>query len=115
MLDFFNLSGGADGDLNAEARAETTLDRLVADHASLADKIRSAKSWSEVVDHARADRTRPGASDLRLARLLGDAALEARARAVLDDRMAHLALELTVVFDPGDEVIKADLALLDAR
>ncbi|HET7502556.1 MAG TPA: hypothetical protein VFK02_16160 [Kofleriaceae bacterium] len=63
----------------------------------------------------RADRTRRGPSDLRLARLLGDAALEARARAVLDDRLTHLGLEFAVLVDPGDEVVKADLALLDAR
>jgi hypothetical protein len=96
-------------------RPVNALASLVADHAPLADKIRGAKSWSEVVEHTRADRTRPGTSDLRLARLLGDAALEARARAVLDDRMAHLGLEFAVLLDPGDEVSKADLALLDAH
>jgi hypothetical protein len=96
-------------------RPVTALASLVADHAPLADKIRGAKSWSEVAEHARADHTRPGPSDLRLARLLGDAALEARARAVLDDRMAHLGLEFAVLLDPSDEVSKADLALLDAH
>lgn len=98
-----------------ERRPVTALARLVADHAALADKIRGAKSWSEVAEQARADRSRPAPSDLRLARLLGDAAVEARARAVLGDRMIHLALELAVLVDPGDEVSKADLALLDAR
>src|SRR5262249_13934054 len=93
----------------------SALDRLIADHAALADKIRSAKSWPEVADQARADRSRPGTSDLRLARLLGDSALEARARALPDARTTQLALELTLVFDPGGEVNKADLALLDAR
>jgi hypothetical protein len=96
-------------------RPVTALARLVADHAPLADQIRGAKSWPEVVEHARADQTKPGMSDLRLARLLGDAALETRARAMLDDRMTHLDLELAVLFDPGDEVARADLALLDAR
>jgi hypothetical protein len=96
-------------------RPVSALARLVADHAPLADKIRGAKSWSEVAEHARADRTRPGPSDLRLARLLGDTALEARTRAVFDDRMTHLGLEFAAVLDPGDELTKADLALLDAR
>jgi hypothetical protein len=96
-------------------RPVSALARLVADHAPLADKIRGAKSWSEVAEHARADRTRPGPSDLRLARLLGDTALESRARAVFDDRMTHLGFEFAAVLDPGDELTKADLALLDAR
>jgi hypothetical protein len=96
-------------------RPVSALVRLAADHASLADKIRSARSWPEVVDHASADQTRPGPSDLRLARLLGDAALEAKARAVLDDRMTHLGVEFAVAIDPGDEIARADLALLDAH
>jgi hypothetical protein len=95
--------------------AAPALDRLVADHAPLADKIRASKSWAAVADHVRADRTRPGLSDLRLARLLGDAALEAKARAALDDRMTHLGLELALILDPSDEVTRADLAMLDAR
>jgi hypothetical protein len=98
-----------------ERRPVTALARLVADHAPLADKIRGAKSWAEVAEQARADHSRPAPSDLRLAHLLGDAAVEARARAVLDDRMTHLALELAVLMDPGDEASRADLALLDAR
>jgi len=91
------------------------LAHLASRHAALADQIRGAKSWPEVADHARADTTRPGVGDLRLARLLGDAALETRTRAVLDDRMVHLGLELAVLFDPADEVTRSDLALLDAR
>jgi hypothetical protein len=96
-------------------RPVSALAHLVADHAPLADKIRGAKLWSEVAEHARADRTRPGPTDLRLARLLGDAAVEARARAVFDDRMTHLAYEFAALSDPGDEETKADLALLDAH
>jgi hypothetical protein len=96
-------------------RPVSALARMVADHAPLADKIRGAKAWSEVAAQVRADRSRPGPSDLRLARLLGDAAAEARARAVLDDRMTHLAYELGALSDPGDEETKADLALLDAH
>jgi hypothetical protein len=96
-------------------RAVAALAHLAADHAPLADKIRGAKLWSEVAVQARADRSRPGPSDLRLARLLGDAAVEARARSVLDDRMAHLGLELAILVDPGDEDSKSDLALLDAH
>lgn len=96
-------------------RPVTALASLVADHAPLADKIRGAKSWSEVAEHARADHTRPGPSDLRLARLIGDAALEARARAVRDDRMAHLGLEFETLLDPSDELAKADLDLVDAH
>lgn len=42
-------------------------------------------------------------------------ALEAKARAVLDDRMVHLAIEFSVLLDPGDAISRADLAYLDAR
>ena len=63
----------------------------------------------------RADRSRPGLDDLRLARLLGDAELEARAKAVLDDKLERASLELERVLDPGDPEPAAGLAYLDKR
>jgi hypothetical protein len=95
--------------------AVSALDYLAGKRAALADQIRGAKSWAAVVEHAHADGTRPTMVALHLARLLGDAALETRARAVRDDRMAHLSLEIGALFDPADEVARSDLALLDAR
>jgi tetratricopeptide (TPR) repeat protein len=91
------------------------LHHLAAGHAPLADKIRASRPWIQVAGYARADASRRSPGDLRLARLLGDADLEARARPVLDDKLMHLALELEVVCDPTSEVAKAELAYLDAR
>jgi len=95
--------------------AESTLDKLVAEHAPLAAKIRGAKQWADVATYARADTRRPDVGDLCLARLLGDPALEARAKAVLDNRLEHLALELALVLDPTNQIAKEDLAYLDKR
>jgi hypothetical protein len=98
-----------------ERSAEAALDKLVAEHAPLAAKIRAAKQWADVATYARANTRRPDVDDLRIARLLGDPALEARARAVLDDKLAHLALELAVVLDPTSPTEKEDLVYLDRR
>lgn len=95
--------------------AAPALAQLVADRAALADKIRASAQWAEVPRYARADRWQPQLAELRLARLLGDAELEARARQVFDDQLLRLSLEFGRVLDPGDEVIKDDLAVLDAR
>lgn len=91
------------------------LDQLATDHAPLAAAIRGAAQWAEIVGHAKADTRRPDVDTLRLARLIGDPALEARARAVLDDKLAHLTLELSTLVDPADAETKADLAYLDRR
>jgi hypothetical protein len=52
---------------------------------------------------------------LRLARLLGDPAVQAKARAVLDDRTNRVGLERGALFDPTSDSARADLAVLDAR
>lgn len=117
LIDEAGLAGDAKRwiALRRTRSAVAALDKLAVDRDPLADRIRASKSWTEVAGYARADRSRPGPGDLRLARLLGDAALETRARAVLDDKLAHLQYELGVILDPSDEVTKADLAYLDAR
>jgi hypothetical protein len=56
-----------------------------------------------------------GVDDLRIARLLGDSGLEARAKAVLDDKLQRLAYEISLVIDPTNESAKGDLAVLDQR
>ncbi|HEX4417069.1 MAG TPA: hypothetical protein VH165_04175 [Kofleriaceae bacterium] len=91
------------------------LDQLAADHAPLAAAIQGAAQWLEIVSHAKANARRPDVDTLRLARLIGDPALEARARAVLDDKLAHLSLELSTLIDPSNVEDKVDLAYLDRR
>jgi hypothetical protein len=95
--------------------AAGALDRLAADHAALADRIRASPLWAEVAGHARADRSRPSPDEVRLAHLLGDAELEARARAAFDDHLIRVGLELGALLDPGDEVARDDLAYLNAK
>jgi hypothetical protein len=94
---------------------ETALAKLVAEKSPLADKVRASKQWAEVRTTAQADTGVPHIDDLRIARLLGDAALETRAKAVLDDKVTRLSLELSAVLDPTNPTTKADLAVLDAR
>lgn len=95
--------------------ADAALAKLAADKAPLADKVRASKAWAEVRATAQADTGRPNIDDLRIARLLGDPALETRAKAVLEDRVTRLSLELAGVLDPTNPTVKADLAVLDAR
>jgi hypothetical protein len=95
--------------------AETALAKLVAEKSPLADKVRASKQWAEVRTTAQADAGRANVDDLRIARLLGDAALETRAKAVLEDKVTRLSLELSAVLDPTNPTTKADLAVLDAR
>jgi hypothetical protein len=94
---------------------ESALDKLVAEHAPLATKIRAAKQWADVATYARAKTRRLELHDLRIARLLGDSALEARARAALDDAWVRLGLELGSMLDPANLVVKEDLAYLERR
>ncbi len=101
--------------LRRERSAAAALAKLAAEGSPIAAAIRASKPWGEVAGHLRADRSRPGVDDLRLARLVGDAALEARANAVLGDKLARAGLELAVLLDPGDPTTKEDLAYLDAR
>jgi len=95
-------------------RAAAALDQLVADGNPLGTKIRASKQWAEVAAHATVNGF-PGLGHVRLARLLGDAALEARARAAFDDKLVRLGLELALLLDPSDPVAKQDIAYFDRR
>jgi hypothetical protein len=112
---------GLDGDAKTwlaarrERSAEAVLDKLVTEHAPLAAQIRAGRRWAEVATYTKANTRTPDLDDLRLARLLGDPALEARTKAVLDDKRARLALELAIVLDPAGATAKEDLAYLDKR
>jgi cellulose synthase operon protein C len=114
-----------EGGLEADAKAwiaarrqrgpEAALDKLVAEHAPLAAKLRDGRPWAQVAAYAMARTRRPDLDDLRIARLLGEPAIEARTRAALDDPWVRLALELASVLDPTSPVVKEDLAYLDKR
>ena len=95
--------------------AASALTKLAADKSPLAAKIRASKQWTEVRSVAQASTGRPTVDDLRIARLLGDATVEARAKAVLDDKLARLSEEISLVLDPTSPTTKEDLAYLDQR
>ncbi|HLL25067.1 MAG TPA: hypothetical protein VK427_23190, partial [Kofleriaceae bacterium] len=95
--------------------AVASLAKLAEDKAPLAAAILRSPQWVAVRTVAQADTTRPGVDDLRVARLLGDAALEARTKAVLEDRVTRLAYELRMVLDPSNAAGKDDLAYLDRK
>ena len=59
--------------------------------------------------------TSTGCDDLRITRLLGDATLETRAKAVLDDKLQRSWYELAITLDPSDPDTKEDLELLQKR
>jgi hypothetical protein len=117
LLDEAGLAGDAPTWIAARRLrdAEAALDKLVAEHAPLATKIRAAKQWPEVASYMKASTGRPDLGDLRLARAIGDPELETRAAAALDDKVARLALELAVLLDPENPVAKEDLAYLGKR
>lgn len=102
-------------ELRRKYNSVSALAKLRAESSPVATAILAAKPWSQVAAFSRADRARPGIDDLRLARLLGDASLEERARAVLDDKLLRLRLELDLLLDPTDPTTKEDLAYLDKR
>lgn len=97
-----------------DRRAVTLLDQLVSDGNPLGARIRASKQWAEVAAHATLVGF-PELGDVRIARLLGDAALEARAKAVFDDKLVRVSLELALLLDPGDPAAKQDLAYFDRR
>jgi hypothetical protein len=117
LIDEAGLAADAQGWRQARRTrsAVAALAKLAGDGAPLAAAIRGSAAWAEIAALARADTSRPGIEDLRLARLLGDAALEARAKAVLDDKLARLSRELAVLVDPGDPAAAEDLAYFDKR
>jgi hypothetical protein len=95
--------------------APAALAKLAQEGSPIAQTIRASKAWGEVRTIAQAATGRMGVDDLRIARLLGDSGLEARAKAVLDDKLQRLAYEISLVIDPTNESAKGDLALLDQR
>ena len=95
--------------------AFSALDQWSRDGSPLVAAIRGSAQWSEAIAAMKASARRPDVDDLRLARLSGDAAFEARAKAALDDKLVHLAFELGVLLDPSNPRTKADLAYLDQR
>jgi hypothetical protein len=110
LVDEAGLEGDAKTWIAARRQraAAAAVDKLVAEHAPLAAKIRAAKSWSDVATYTNTDTERPDLDDLRLARLLGDLSLEARAKAALDDRWVRLSLELAILLDPTNPIVKED-------
>jgi cellulose synthase operon protein C len=88
---------------------------LVAQKSPVGDQIRATKPWGEVAKFARADTTRPGLDEVRLARLLGDDVLATRAKTVLDDKLTRLNVELRHILDPGDVEDTENQELLDKR
>jgi hypothetical protein len=94
----------ADGErwskLRREHSAAGILTKLAADRDPLAAKMLGSPGWTEVGAHMRADKSRPGIDDVWLARLLGDAQLEARVNTVFDDRLYKLEAESQVLANP---------------
>jgi cellulose synthase operon protein C len=101
--------------LRRQYEAIDALAKLHGERSPLAAAVMASPQWTEVATLARADHSRPGLGQLRLARLLGDAALEERARPALDNKLIRLGLELQLVVDPTDPSPKDDLAYLDRR
>lgn len=95
--------------------AVAALAKLQAEGSPAAAAVLASPQGASLAAIARADHTRPGLDDLRLARLLRDPALEARAKAVLDDLLIRKRLELDLIIDPADPTTKEDLAFLDKR
>ncbi|MCE9572582.1 MAG: hypothetical protein K8W52_05450, partial [Deltaproteobacteria bacterium] len=100
--------------LRRGSSAAAALSSLSAASDPLATAIRASKPWSRILDHARADTTRPRIDDLRLAQALGDPTVLARAHAVVDDKVMRLSLELDALIDPSDAT-RAELAYLAAQ
>ena len=95
--------------------AEAVLDQLAAAGDPLAAQIKSAPAWAEVVADARAAQGKPGLDDVRLAHLVGDAAVISRAQAAVADPFVRLALELAAAGTPSNSAIKDDLSYLQAQ
>lgn len=117
LIDEAGLEGNAKTWLAARRLrgALSALDQLAIDHDPLAAKIQAAKQFSDAAAHAKANVRRPTVGDLRFARLVGDPALEARMKAVLDDKLARVELEVELALEPTNQVTRQDLAYLDRR
>jgi hypothetical protein len=91
------------------------LHRWVAANDPLAAKVRASPRWTELVDIAKADVSRPGLDDWRLAELIGDATTIERTRSALADPLVRMRYEADAILDPGNESTAEDLALLTSR
>lgn len=101
--------------LRRKYSAADALERLHKDGHELAAAVLASPQWAQVTAYARADQTRPGIDDLRVARLIGDAALIERAKAVLDDKLTRLDYELDLIVSPKRPATRDILAYLDRR
>ena len=111
----FGLDAARWRPLRHDRAATAVLAQLVDAGDPLAAKIRGSARWPEVVALVQSDGRRPDLAGLRLARLAGDAAAEARAKPVLDDPLARAHLELDVIRAPANPVLREDLAYLTKR
>jgi hypothetical protein len=93
----------------------SVLTKLAAESAPLAAAIKASPQWLEVARFARGDLSRPALNTIRLARLLGDPALEQRALPAFDDKLLRSSLQLNAILDPSDPATKEDLEMLDRR
>lgn len=97
--------------LRRERSAGAVLADLARDNDPLAAKIRAAPEWAAVAANLRGLTTPPDLDDLRLARLLGDPAITAWAKAAADDKLVRLSLEADKLLLLGEaKRIDADLA-----
>lgn len=112
LLDEAGLGADADAwrGLRRTRTSAGALAKLIRDRSPLVDRIHAAPAWAELVRFAPTVTAPPTLSTLRLARALGDAAFEARARAVVQDHEARDAYELATLLDPSDAVAREDLA-----
>jgi cellulose synthase operon protein C len=104
--------GAAWTTLRRELSPAEALAKLAADRAPLVAAVKQTPLWAQVAPALRANVRPPTLDGLRLAQLVGDADLEARYRAALDDKLVQLAVELELVFDPDGASAKGDAALL---
>ncbi|MBK9035286.1 MAG: hypothetical protein IPL61_29210 [Myxococcales bacterium] len=74
--------------------------------------LTAAPTWTEVAAHARAAHGRPGLDAVKLALLIDDPALAARAKASRADPLVRLRLEFQRLSDPTDPAVARDLELL---
>ena len=95
--------------------AAAALTKLSEDKSPLASQVLGSESWKDVRTLAQEPAGTPGLDDLRIARLLGDPAIETRAKAVLDNKRLALMAELALVVDPTSTAAAADRALFEKR
>jgi hypothetical protein len=100
------------GKLRRERSAAAVLGTLIASNDPVAAKIRGSAEWAQAKQYIQGPTARPGADDLRLARLFGDAQAESRAKAVLDDKLGKMLIESEAIAEPGAVNLREDLDYL---